>query len=38
MSLLRAGLDIDQMPWAGGLEKVTRDENAWRPLMFSDDT
>ena len=38
MALLRTGLDMAQMPWVGGLEKVTRDEGTRRPLMFSDDT
>lgn len=38
MALLHKGLDIDPMPWAGGLEKVTRNDGARRPLMFSDDT
>jgi hypothetical protein len=38
MALLRTGLDMTQMPWVGGVEKVTRDEGTRRPLMFSDDT
>jgi len=38
MALLRTGLDIDQMPWTGGLEKVTRYEGIRSPLIFSDDT
>lgn len=38
MALLRTGLEMTQTPWAGGLEKVTRDDGAHRPLMFSDDT